>query len=142
MTTKQGTSGTAKSWRFVEALGVLIAFGALGIVGTMRDDVLRLDIFAKAADLLHIDYKKRLDYLERPELLIQLAQASSAVADVEATAQLAAENAAAIGLVQLEQRYQRGDLARQEGYLLQLLEAANVTPKRAEPPAPRPAEGP
>jgi hypothetical protein len=111
----------------------------IGVIG-MRDSVRDGETFDRDATVFHGDVKTRLTHLERPEAIIQLAQATAAVADVEETARLAAANASAIGVVQVEQQHQRADLSRQEGYLLQLLEAANVIPKPRS--APRSAEVP
>ena len=137
-----GRQAGGRFWRIVEGVGVTV--GAVALIGmvTMRDQVRDSTAFNVLAAIFHNDVDQRLEHLERPELIIQLAQAAVAVDDLEETAELARSNATAIGNVRLEQNYQRADLARQEGYLLQLLDHANVTPKRAGQPPPRPAESP
>jgi hypothetical protein len=125
---------TSRTWSVFQVLGAPLAVLAIvGVIG-MRDSVRDGETFDRDATVFHGDVKTRLTHLERPEAIIQLAQAVDAVSDVEETAKLAAANASAITVVQVEQQYQRADLARNEGYLLQLLEAANVIPKPRSAP--------
>jgi hypothetical protein len=130
----------SRTWTFIQGLAPALTIVALAGVIAMRDEVRDSTTFNKLANAFHIELDERLDHLERPEAIIQLAQATKAVGDVAAAAELARANASAISVVQVEQLHQRGDLARQEGYLLQVLERLNVQPDPSRNPAVRPSE--
>ncbi len=122
------------AWRVAEAVaGVLGVVAILGFVA-MRDDVIATKSWVGLDVVWHSETDERLDHLERPELLIQLAQAHDAVDQVEETAKIARENQSAIALVQAEQYHQRSSIAQLDGYLRQLLDHADVTPRPVRPP--------
>lgn len=97
------SSGSTRVWGMATALiGVLAAAAALGFVD-LRDDVIVSTAWATdTAPKWHDHVDIRLDHLERPELAIQLAQATSAMSRVEAAADLAQENAADIKVIKSE----------------------------------------
>ncbi len=116
------------STRTERAWGVWQAVLAVAIVGlftagvTSRDDLIVATAFA--TDLgpkVHADHNDRLKYLERPEALLQLAQATDAVKKVEAAADLAQDNAAAIGVIQNDLEHMKGSGDRQERLLEAML---------------------
>lgn len=97
------STGGERAWGVWQAV---VVAGILGLAATafaMRDDLIKATAFVKeTAPAVHEDHDKRLNYLERPEALLQLAQATDAVAEVKAAAKLATENAASIRVIESE----------------------------------------
>lgn len=126
-------SKVSTAWRIAEAVAaVLGGVAILGVIGS-RDDLISLKTWRNLASDWHDEADERLDYLERPELIIQIAQATKAVDQVEETAKIARQNRSSIALVQVEQEHAKQRDRQQEGYLLQVLDKLEVQPRPVKP---------
>lgn len=127
----KSSTGSERAWGVWQ--GVLVAgicAIALGLVA-MRDDLIVATAWAQVAAPAHHERTDvRLDHLERPELAIKLAQATGALHKVEAAAELAQDNAAAIGVIQNDLEHVKDGGDRRERMLervLEKLDSFNVT---------------
>ncbi len=117
----KASTGTERAWGISQALIVALLIGLFTAGVAMRDDLIVATAWAQTtAPAHHEKTDDRLDHLERPELLIQLAQATDAVAEIEEAAALAHTNAAAIGIIQNDLEHIKGGGDRRE----RMLEAA------------------
>jgi hypothetical protein len=101
-----------------------LALAGIALTGTihMRDDVRDSTRFTADAKILHHETEDRLDYLERPEAVVQIAQATRAVEDVRKAVRISGENATEIALIKVEQGHQRDTLKRIEGLVQNLVD--------------------
>ncbi len=117
------STGSQRAWGLWHSVvGTLI--GALIIAAVaMRDDLIVATAWAtEEAPEHHDKTDSRLDHLERPELAIRLAQATGALHKVEAAADLAQENAAAIGVIQNDLVHVKDGGKRREDMLQRVLD--------------------
>jgi hypothetical protein len=119
---KQST-GSERAWGVWQAVLAVAIVGLFTAFVSYRDDLIVATAFAtETAPAVHRDQDGRLKHLERPEALLQLAQATKAVEKVEAAADLAAHNAAAIGVIQNDLEHMKGSGDRRERMLEAMLD--------------------
>lgn len=97
------SSGSSRAWGVATTIiGGLAMAALLGFV-QMRDEVIVSTAWAtETAPKWHDATDERLKFLERPELLVRLAQATSAVEKVEEAAEMARENHGAIKVIETQ----------------------------------------
>ena len=121
---------SARAWGVWQVvLAALISALVFGVV-TMRDEVIAATTFTtQTAPAIHTDYDGRLKYLERPEALLQLAQATDSLSKVEAAADLAQENAGHIQVIETKLDHVGKSLDRAQldrDRMLRILDELNV----------------
>lgn len=117
------STGSERAWSVVQAVVIASILGLAAAAVAMRDDLIVATTWSTVtAPAWHEKADVRFTHLERPELAIQLAQATGALHKVEAAAELAQENAAAIGVIQNDLGHVKDGGKRREDMLQKVLD--------------------
>lgn len=131
-----------RGWRVIEGVAILVGVGILATAASVWRA-------SGQHDQRLSNHETRIDTLEAPGFLIQLAQASDRLEKLEEGAEIVAENQSAIAAIQATQSAQgeqlrriEGSLERQTGLIIRALSSGNPghLPDSTPVPAPEPPE--